>query len=141
VLVVDDDRDARELLAIVLASAGFRVRTATDGKAGLESAAAEPVDLIITDVAMPRMDGIQMVQQLRGRSETRHIPIIVVTGQAVADIPAKAHAAGCTAILSKPCFPDYLISVVTEYISGIDHRRSSPLKQNSKGGRNRGSHR
>jgi two-component system chemotaxis response regulator CheY len=116
VLVVEDDGDAREMLAIVLADAGFQVRTAADGRAGLDVAASQHVDLVITDLAMPRMDGIQMLLQLRQRAETRDIPVIVVTGQAVADFPARAHAAGCTAVLSKPCCPDYLVSVINHYI-------------------------
>jgi CheY-like chemotaxis protein len=116
VLLVEDDPDAREMLAIVLAAAGCSVQTAIDGRSGLEIAATQHLDLVITDIAMPRMDGIQMVEQLRQTSTNRLVPVIALSGQAVADVPAKAHAAGCTEVLSKPCCPDYLLSVINQYI-------------------------
>jgi two-component system chemotaxis response regulator CheY len=116
VLLVEDDADAREMLAIVLSDAGCEVRTASDGKAALDVAMAHRLDLIVTDVAMPRMDGIQMVHLLRQLPATRNIPVIVLTGQAVADVPARAQAAGCTIVLSKPCPPDYLVSVINQLI-------------------------
>jgi CheY-like chemotaxis protein len=116
VLLVEDDDDAREMMALALTAAGCEVWAAADGAAGLQLAAAHEVDLIITDIAMPRMDGIQMVQLLRQSPSTREIPVIAVTGQAVADIPAQAQAAGCTAVLSKPCCPDHLIAVLNQHI-------------------------
>lgn len=129
--MVEDDEDARELLAIILGAAGCQVWTASDGRAGLEAAAKVTPDLVLTDIAMPHMDGIQMVRQLRERAATRDIPVIAYTGQAVADIPARAHAAGCNLVLSKPCCPEDLVAVINQHIgtrrgdrlrsSGRDH--------------------
>jgi two-component system chemotaxis response regulator CheY len=116
VLLVEDDDDAREMTALALTAAGCEVWAAADGEAGLELAAAHRVDLIITDIAMPRMDGIQMVQLLRQSPSTKETPVIAVTGQAVADVPAQAQAAGCTTVLSKPCSPDDLIAVINQHI-------------------------
>lgn len=140
VLVVEDDADAREMLAIILGAAGCQVRTAADGNAGLEAVEKHRVDLVVTDIAMPRMDGIQMVEQLRQKPAMKEVPVIAVTGQAVADVPAKARAAGCNLVLSKPCCPDHLVSIVNQHIgrrredrmpaagrhhySGHDRRRS-----------------
>jgi CheY-like chemotaxis protein len=137
VLLVEDDLDSREMLAIVLMAAGCQVWTAADGKAGLDVAAAHPIDLVITDFAMPRMDGIQMVRQLRQQRATSDIPVIVVTGQAVADVPATAHAAGCTVVLSKPCCPDYLVSVVNEHIGTRRNDRSPQNRPSDYRGRER----
>jgi two-component system chemotaxis response regulator CheY len=137
VLLVEDDADSREMLAIVLMAAGCQVWTAADGRAALDTAAAHPIDLVITDFAMPRMDGIQMVRQLRMQPANSTVPVIVVTGQAVADVPDNAHAAGCTTVLSKPCCPDYLMSVVNQYIGTRRDDRPSATRQDEYRGRER----
>src|SRR5918912_643374 len=79
VLVVDDDPDKRMLLAVALQMAGYEVRTADDGGAGLMMVEAYQPDLIITDVMMPRMDGYELARRVRGNPQTRFIPIIIQT--------------------------------------------------------------
>jgi CheY-like chemotaxis protein len=115
VLIVEDDPDARELLTLVLANAGADVRTAADGQIGLRVAEECRPDVVVTDLAMPRMDGLEMVRQLRQRVPTQKTPVIVVTGQAVGDTPTKAQAVGCTELLTKPCDLDHLVEVVNRY--------------------------
>jgi CheY-like chemotaxis protein len=137
VLVVEDDEDARELLVIILTAAGCQVSTAADGRAGLEAASTKGIDLVVTDIAMPRMDGIQMVRQLRQRPATRDIPVIAFTGQAVADIPALAQAAGCDCVLSKPCCPDDVMSVINQYIGSRRSDRSRSTQRDQYRGHDR----
>ncbi len=79
VLVVDDDPDKRNLLAIALEMAGYQIRTANDGEAGLASVESYQPDLIITDVMMPKMDGYELARRVRANPMTRFIPIIIQT--------------------------------------------------------------
>jgi diguanylate cyclase (GGDEF)-like protein len=79
VLVVDDDPDKRLLLQVALQMAGWEVRTADDGEAGLAAVDSYQPDLIITDVMMPRMDGYELVRRVRANPLTRFIPIIIQT--------------------------------------------------------------
>jgi diguanylate cyclase (GGDEF)-like protein len=79
VLVVDDDADKRLLLKVAMQMAGWEVRTADDGEAGLTAVESYPPDLIITDVMMPKMDGYELVRRVRANPSTRFIPIIIQT--------------------------------------------------------------
>lgn len=116
VLIVDDDRDARELFTFVLEDAGATVALAEDGVTGLRAALERQPDLVLTDIAMPRMDGINMVRRLREQECTRGIPVVAVTGHVVADLPERARQAGCAEVVSKPCSPDALVALVNRYI-------------------------
>jgi CheY-like chemotaxis protein len=116
ILIVDDDRDARELLSFVLEDAGATVAIAEDGESGLRAALEWKPDLVVTDIAMPRMDGIHMVRQLRELEPTKRIPIVALTGHVVADMPELARQAGCSEVVPKPCAPDELVHVVNRYI-------------------------
>ena len=77
VLVVDDEADKRQLLALALQREGYKVHTAADGEAGLEAVRAHQPDLIVTDVMMPRMDGYELARRVRANPLTRFIPIII----------------------------------------------------------------
>ena len=79
VLVVDDEPDKRQLLQIALEMAGYNVRTASDGVAALAIIEAQPFDLVVTDIMMPRMDGYEMVKRIRANPQTRFIPVIIQT--------------------------------------------------------------
>ncbi len=79
ILVVDDSITTRSLEKSILEAHGYAVSLAVDGVEALEQLSNEPVELVITDIAMPRMDGFQLLEQLKKRKETEHIPVIVVT--------------------------------------------------------------
>jgi CheY-like chemotaxis protein len=83
ILTVDDDPDALTLLRLLLRSEGFEVLAALSGSAALQCVRVQTPDLIITDLTMPGMTGLELCRQLRGSSETRHIPIILHTAQIV----------------------------------------------------------
>ena len=79
ILLVEDDPSIREVTAIGLRNAGFTVTTASDGREGLERFAAEPLDLILLDVMLPRMDGLEVCRAIR---RTSTIPIVMLTARA-----------------------------------------------------------
>ncbi|MCU1385955.1 MAG: Signal transduction response regulator [Acidobacteria bacterium] len=106
VLVVDDDRDARAMYRMYLMHVGCKVRTARDGHAAITKANAWAPDVIVMDLAMPRLDGWTASRWLKSSPATAHIPIIALS----AALAAREHAreAGCDGFLAKPCQPDLL---------------------------------
>ena len=106
VLVVDDDRDARAMYGMYLRHVGCRVRTARDGQVAISKANDSPPDVIVMDLAMPRLDGWTASRWLKASPATAHIPIIALS--AACDAREKARAAGCDGFLAKPCQPDLL---------------------------------
>jgi len=114
ILLVEDDASIREMFSCVLRDAGMDVVEAADGLSALEAMADLPLDLVITDIAMPRMDGVELTRTLRGRSSTHLIPIIAVTGEPA--IFGRARAAGCTVIVSKPYAAADLVALVNQFI-------------------------
>jgi CheY-like chemotaxis protein len=128
VLIVDDDPDVRELFSYVLQRAGAAVTVAVDGTSGLRAALDRHPDLVVTDIAMPRMDGIDMTRRLREEEPTWAVPVVAVTGQMVADEPERARQAGCSAVVAKPCSPEELVHLVNHYIGRReeDHAAVTP---------------
>jgi two-component system cell cycle response regulator DivK len=106
VLVVDDDADARMIYSIYLRAMGCDVFTGQDGRAALEKATDLLPDLIVMDLAMPRVDGWEAIRRLRESSWTREIPIVAVS--AAPGSRQSAFDAGCDAYLTKPCEPQVL---------------------------------
>ena len=91
---------------------------AADGVIAFDAAAGASPDLVITDIAMPRMDGIALTRALRRQSSTKRVPIIAVTGEQA--VFSRARDAGCTAIVSKPYAASDLVRLVTQFI-GREH--------------------
>ena len=107
VLIADDFADNRALLRSILKLKGFEVMEAVDGYQAVETAVAERPDLILMDIAMPVMDGIQAVQAIRQHEELADVPILAVTayGDFYRD---RAREVGCNAVLQKPIDADRL---------------------------------
>jgi CheY-like chemotaxis protein len=116
VLVVDDDPDALELFSLVLEQAGAEVTRADNGLTALQVVSERHPDLVITDIEMPRMNGVELTRQLRNRSATKAIPIVIVTGASIDDLPGHARAVGCSTVVPKPCAPDMLVGIVNRHI-------------------------
>jgi two-component system, cell cycle response regulator DivK len=106
VLVVDDDPDARMIYAIYLRAMGCEVFTGDDGRAAVDKAIDLLPDVIVMDLAMPRVDGWEAIRRLRESSWTRQIPVVAVS--AVPESRQSAFDAGCDAYLTKPCEPQVL---------------------------------
>jgi two-component system, cell cycle response regulator DivK len=112
VLVVEDYQDAREMYAAYLQFSGFDVAEATNGEEAIEKAIQLMPDIILMDLALPRMDGWEATRQLKGSDRTRHIPIVALTGHALAGHAEGARQAGCDAFVTKPCLPDALVAEI-----------------------------
>ncbi|PWT82951.1 MAG: response regulator [Blastocatellia bacterium] len=106
VLVADDDVDARTIYSTYLRAVGCAVFTANDGRRAVEKADELTPDIIVMDLAMPRVDGWEAIRRLRHSSWTCEIPIIVLS--AVPMSRETAFDAGCDAYLTKPCEPTVL---------------------------------
>jgi two-component system, cell cycle response regulator DivK len=106
VLVVEDDSDARHIYSEYLRAQRFTVFTAIDGRMGLNKIAELRPDVIVLDLAMPRVDGWTVLQHVRESSVSATIAVVVVS--AVADARDAAFEAGCDAFLAKPCSPETL---------------------------------
>jgi DNA-binding response OmpR family regulator len=113
VLLVDDDVDSCDMYSLYLHHAGFRVAQAHDGIEGFDAAVASRPDVIVTDVAMPRVDGLELCQRLRREAVTCDIPIVTVTARVdrVADVQC-LHEAGVEVVLLKPCEPARLLAEI-----------------------------
>ena len=116
VLVVDDDEVSRGLIADLLAGLGFDVRHAADGAAALEQLRAGTIDLLVTDLIMPRVDGIELVRAIRAASGMRVPKIIAVSASASAYTSQEALDAGCDAFLPKPVHLVDLLERITELL-------------------------
>jgi two-component system, cell cycle response regulator DivK len=121
VLFVDDDRDARAMYREYLRAMGCRVITARDGRAAIDQALRHVPDVIVMDLAMPRMDGLTATRHLRREESTRRLPIIALT--AVPAARDSAREAGCDAFLAKPCLPELLWWEVRSIISRMPSGR------------------
>jgi CheY-like chemotaxis protein len=120
VLVIDDDSAMCEIVRGMLEGAGHEVRAASNGREGLARLARDPADVVITDIVMPEMDGIETVRHLR--SMTRPPKIIVMTGgdrHGAADQLAAARGLGADATLTKPLRAKYLLDALTELLGPV----------------------
>ena len=116
VLLVEDDDDNRELMSEVLETAGYEVLCAAGGAEGLKALSEQPVDVVVTDVGMPGMGGLEMARAAK-RIAPR-VPVVVVTGYAERDDIARARGREVDAILVKPVDPDSLAAAVGEVARG-----------------------
>lgn len=112
ILAVDDEPGIARLIKINLERSGFAVDTASDGAEALSQLLKKRYDLLITDLQMPRMDGLELLSHVRGDPEIRNMPVIVLTAQgADADI-TRGYMTGADLYLTKPFSPDELIQFV-----------------------------
>jgi CheY-like chemotaxis protein len=102
ILVIEDYTDSRTLLSSLLRAKGYKVVEARDGKEGLLQASRITPDLILMDLAMPEMDGVEATRQLRLRHTLSRTPIFVISAYATADVKQDAMAAGCAEVFLKP---------------------------------------
>jgi CheY-like chemotaxis protein len=117
ILVVDDYEDAREMYAEYLRFCGFRVVEARNGAEALEQAFSHRPDLILMDLSLPGMDGWEATRQLKADERTRRIPVVALTGHALAGASEGAKKAGCDSFVTKPCLPDDLVVEVRRMLS------------------------
>jgi len=116
VLAVDDSASMRDLVRFVLERAGYKVVHASDGVEALEVARKETVDLVLTDVNMPRMDGIELIRNLRTLPAYKFVPMLVLTTESGTDRKMEGKAAGATGWIVKPFDPPKLLATVAKVL-------------------------
>jgi len=112
IVTVDDAATMRKLIVFTLKGAGYEVLEAADGVAGLQLLSSRAADLIITDINMPNMGGIELTRSVRQLPQHRTTPILVVTTESEAGVKAQAKTAGATGWIVKPFQPDQLVDIV-----------------------------
>ncbi len=112
ILVVENEVSNRLLIERVLSTRGYRCLSATNGREALDMLDHEPVDLILTDLSMPVLDGYRTTQLIRARPGLANVPIVAVTAYALSDEGEAARQIGCTEYLTKPFKPRQLLEVV-----------------------------
>jgi len=112
ILYVEDNEYNRKIVRQLLAKTSYSLVEAMDGEAGVAAALAAPPDLILMDIQLPKMSGLDATRQLRGDARTAAVPIIVVTSFALSGDDQKAKAAGATAYLAKPYSPRELLAKI-----------------------------
>ena len=116
VVFVDDSASVREAVGCILQQNGYTVLKAGDGLESLKYFEGTPVDLLITDLHMPRMNGIALIQTLRKSSQYKHLPILVLTTEAQIEQKMEAKRAGATGWLVKPFTPEKLMAIIRRVI-------------------------
>lgn len=114
ILTIDDSKTIRDMLMLTLADAGFEVLQAVDGRDGLDMLDREQVDVVITDINMPRVDGYEVIRQMRSNSAHKSTPILVLTTESEVDKKNLARVAGATGWMVKPFDPDRLIATINK---------------------------
>lgn len=125
ILLVEDMVDARELYADYLTYAGFSVVTAINGHEALGLAKLLRPDLILMDIRMPGMDGLEATADLKANPELSHIPVVAITADSSTEIGERARRAGCAAVIMKPVLPDEVARRITNVLTATHSQRSS----------------
>jgi CheY-like chemotaxis protein len=132
VLLVDDYPDAREMYTEYLEFSGFEVVEAGNGIEALERAVDAAPDIILMDLSLPIMDGWEATRRLKADGRTSSIPIVALTGHALAGISEGAKKAGCDAFVTKPCLPEDLVKEIRKI---LDDRPSSSSRKVRRSGK------
>jgi two-component system, cell cycle response regulator len=114
VLVVDDDPLILEVLKTVLDLEEFDVVTAADGEAGLQRLRQQRPDVVVCDVMMPGIDGLEVCRRIKADPATADLPVVLLTARDRAEDRAAGEEAGCDAYLTKPFSPLHLIDVISD---------------------------
>ncbi|MFN8708743.1 MAG: response regulator [Planctomyces sp.] len=115
-LVVDDSTSMRQMVAFTLQSAGFQIIEGADGKDALGKVAGKSVNLVVTDLNMPVMDGITLIRELRKQPSFKFTPILMLTTESQDSKKQEGRSAGATGWLVKPFNPDQLLQVVAKVV-------------------------
>jgi two-component system chemotaxis response regulator CheY len=116
ILAVDDSASMRQMVKFTLSQAGYAVVEAADGVQALEYARGNSADLVLTDVNMPRMDGITLVRELRMLEAYKFVPMLVLTTEAGAEKKMEGKQAGATGWLVKPFNPEKLLATIAKVL-------------------------
>ena len=117
ILLVDDSRSIRQLMSKTLQSSGYEIVEAENGQVGMEAAKSRNLDLVLTDLNMPVMDGLRFTKQVRSLPQHAKTPIILVTTESQLSKKQEAKVAGANGWIVKPIEPARLLEVVTQILN------------------------
>jgi two-component system chemotaxis response regulator CheY len=116
IMTVDDSASVRQMVAFTLKSAGYEVVEAVDGRDALLKLQGRKVNMVITDLNMPNMDGIELTRAIRGDAGNRFVPIVLLTTESQDGKKQEGRAAGATGWIVKPFKPEQLLGVVKKVL-------------------------
>jgi two-component system, chemotaxis family, chemotaxis protein CheY len=116
ILAVDDSPSVRQMVKLSLSGAGYDIVEAGDGAEGLSKARASTLDMVVTDLNMPVMNGLGLIRELRKLPAYRGVPILFLTTESDPEMKQQAKAAGATGWITKPFQQDQLLAVVRKVI-------------------------
>src|SRR5947207_6821818 len=132
VLLVDDYPDAREMYSEYLQFSGFDVVEAANGIEALQSAVEHSPDIILMDLSLPVMDGWEATRRLKSDERTASIPVVALTGHALAGISEGAKRAGCDAFVTKPCLPEDLVKEIRKVLNDFSSTSVKKVRRSGK---------
>ena len=115
-LIVDDSASIRAIVGLTLRAAGFEVIEGVDGQDGLHKLDGGKMDIIITDLNMPVMDGITFIKHVRARPASKYTPLLMLTTESQASMKQLGKSAGATGWIVKPVHPDKLLEVIDKVL-------------------------
>ncbi|MBV1884844.1 MAG: response regulator [Gammaproteobacteria bacterium] len=116
ILAVDDSTSMRQMVSFTLKGAGYEVIEAADGQEAFDLAKLGKVDLVLSDVNMPIMDGITLIKELRGLNDYKFVPMLMLTTESASDKKSEGKAAGATGWIVKPFNPDQLLTTIKKVL-------------------------
>ncbi len=116
IMAVDDSASIRQMVSFTLKDAGYEVMEAVDGQDAFTKTRTTTVDLVITDIHMPRMDGISLVKNLRADPNFKFTPILILTTESQPHKKQEGRQAGATGWITKPFSPEQLVAVVRKVL-------------------------
>ena len=116
ILSVDDSASIRQMVSFTLKGAGYNVLEAVDGEDGLTKMNGSDVNMVITDLNMPKLDGIGFIKKIRANPKTKFIPVIMLTTESQAEKKQAGKAAGATGWIVKPFKPEQLLDVIKKVL-------------------------
>jgi two-component system chemotaxis response regulator CheY len=116
IMTVDDSASVRQMVSFTLQKAGYEVITAIDGQDALSKLSGASINLVITDLNMPNLDGIGLIRQLRADARYKFTPIVMLTTESQMEKKQAGKAAGATGWIVKPFQPEQLVAVVKKVL-------------------------
>lgn len=116
IMTADDSASVRQMVSFTLKQSGYDVVEAADGRTALDAITASPVDMLITDLNMPELDGIELIREVRKNPRCRFIPIVMLTTESQEARKQEGKSAGATGWIVKPFKPDQLLAVVRKVL-------------------------
>ncbi len=116
IMAADDSASMRQMVSFTLEQQGYKVIEAVDGKDALAKLSGTKIDMLVTDLNMPNVDGFELIKQVRAKPECKFIPIIMLTTESQADKKQQGKAAGATGWIVKPFKPEQLVAVVKKVL-------------------------